>query len=93
MRTIEKTGQFKRDFKRESKGKHRKSINDDLVNILKLLLADVTLPEKFFDHAMIGKWNDHRNCHIKPDLVLLYRLPDEKTLQLVRLGSHSELGI
>jgi mRNA interferase YafQ len=93
MRTIEKTGQFKRDFKRESKGKHRKTIVDDLTSALKLLLTDNPLPAKYFDHAMTGNWNDHRDCHIKPDLVLIYRLPDSESLQLVRIGSHSELGI
>ena len=93
MRTIGKTGQFKRDFKRESKGKHRKTLTEDLLGILELLIADVELPAKYFDHSMIGNWNDHRNCHIKPDLVLLYRLPNNETLQLVRIGTHSELGI
>lgn len=93
MRTIEKTGEFKRDFKRESKGKHRKTLYEDLITVLKLLLDDASIPEKYFDHAMIGNWNDHRNCHIRPDLILLYRLPNDDTLQLVRLGSHSELSI
>ena len=93
MRTIEKTGQFKRDFKRESKGKHRKTLIEDLTATLAFLISDTDLPEKYCDHTMVGNWNDHRNCHIKPDLVLLYRLPDNVTLQLVRIGSHSELGI
>jgi len=93
MRTIEKTGQFKRDFKRESKGKYRKTLTEDLLVILELLITDIELPAKYFDHTMIGNWNDHRNCHIRPDLVLLYRVPDNETLQLVRIGSHSELGI
>ena len=93
MRTIEKTSQFKRDFKRESKGKHRKTLTEDLLGILELLITDFELPAKYFDHSMIGNWNDHRNCHIKPDLVLLYRLPNNETLQLVRIGTHSELGI
>ncbi|MCW5584238.1 MAG: type II toxin-antitoxin system mRNA interferase toxin, RelE/StbE family, partial [Gammaproteobacteria bacterium] len=39
------------------------------------------------------EWADHRDCHIKPDLVLIYRKPDDDTLELVRLGSHSELGL
>jgi len=93
MRTIKQTGQFKRDFKRESKGKHKKTLADDLKTALSLLVVDAELPPKYFDHTMIGNWNDHRNCHIKPDLVLLYRLPDSATLELVRMGSHSELGI
>lgn len=90
---MKKTGQFKRDFKRESKGKHRKTLAEDLLGVLELLIADFELSAKYFDHSMNGNWDDHRNCHIKPDLVLLYRLPDNETLQLVRIGSHSELGI
>jgi mRNA interferase YafQ len=56
-------------------------------------MADKSLPAKYRDHALTGDWADHRDCHIKPDLVLIYRLPDEETLQLVRMGSHSELGL
>ena len=36
---------------------------------------------------------DHRDCHIRPDLILIYRKPDDASLELVRLGSHSELGL
>lgn len=93
MRTIKQTGQFKRDYKRELKGKHKKTVAEDLKAALGLLLNDADLPAKYFDHVMIGNWNDHRNCHIKPDLVLIYRVSDDESLQLVRLGSHSELGI
>ncbi|HHX4257431.1 TPA: type II toxin-antitoxin system mRNA interferase toxin, RelE/StbE family [Legionella anisa] len=45
-----------------------------------------------YDHAT-NNWSDHRDCHIKPDLILIYRKPDINTLQLVRLGSHSELDL
>ena len=40
-----------------------------------------------------GEWSDHRDCHIRPDLSLIYRKPDGASLELVRLGSHSELGL
>ena len=93
MRAIEFTGQFKRDYKRESKGAHKKTIASDLNSAFKLLVADKKLPEKYYDPPLVGNWKDHRDCHIKPDLVLIYRKPDETTLQLVRLGSHSQLGI
>ena len=92
MRTIERTGQFKRDYKRESKGQHRATLGEALQIVLKMLIADKTLPSKYRDHPLSGEWADHRDCHIKPDLILIYRLPDTETLQLVRLGSHSELG-
>jgi mRNA interferase YafQ len=57
------------------------------------LANDLPLAAKHCDHALTGDWKDHRDCHIKPDLVLLYRKPDDAVLQLVRLGSHSELGL
>ena len=92
MRTIEYTSRFKRDYKRESKGRHRATLDTDLVKIVERLAADRPLPHSAYDHPLIGEWNDHRDCHIRPDLVLIYRKPDAATLELVRLGSHSELG-
>jgi len=93
MREIELSTQFRRDYKREKKGQHRSKLDFFLCPILDLLSADTPLHEKNKDHAMTGKWNDCRNCHIKPDLILLYQKPDTNTLRLVRLGSHSELDI
>ena len=92
MRTIERFGQFKRDWKRESKGQHRTSFANDFLKVLTLLANDQPLEPRHRDHALSGDWKDHRDCHVKPDLVLIYRKPDQTTLQLVRLGSHSELG-
>ncbi|MBF0326524.1 MAG: type II toxin-antitoxin system YafQ family toxin [Alphaproteobacteria bacterium] len=93
MRTMSRTGQFKRDYKREKKGRHRETLDADLVEVVSKLVADKPLAERHHDHALTGNWKDHRDCHIKPDQVLIYRLPDEETLDLVRLGSHSELGL
>jgi mRNA interferase YafQ len=42
---------------------------------------------------LTGDWHDHRDCHLRPDLVLIYRKPNPDDLELVRLGSHSELGL
>ncbi|MFB8831912.1 type II toxin-antitoxin system YafQ family toxin [Azotobacter sp. CWF10] len=93
MRTIKQTGQFKRDLTREVKGPHRATLEQDLLPVIEALAKDRPLEPKHRDHALSGNWADHRDCHIKPDLVLLYRKPDDETLQLVRLGSHSELGL
>lgn len=93
MRTIERTSQFKRDFKRESKGRHKQVLGQLLSEALHLLLEDAALPASYHDHPLTGNWDDHRDCHLKPDLLLIYRKPDADTLQLVRLGSHSELGL
>ena len=91
MRRIERTGAFRKDFKREKKGQHRREIDSVVSNIVSLLAEDKTLPERNRDHALAGDWQDHRECHLKPDLLLIYRKPDTKVLQLVRVGSHSEL--
>ena len=93
MRTIERTNQLKRDYKRELKGQHRATLEDDFREILKLLVTDQPLPSRYHDHALTGNWREFRDCHIKPDLVLIYQKPDEERLVLVRLGSHSELGL
>jgi mRNA interferase YafQ len=93
MRTIERTGAFKRDYKRETKGQHRQTLQREFVDIVTALASDQKLAERHRDHALTGDWKDCRDCHVKPDLVLIYRKPDDATLQLVRLGSHSELGL
>jgi mRNA interferase YafQ len=93
MRTISRTNRFKKDYKREAKGQHRAVLDAALTATVTLLAMDSSLPEKLHDHALSGEWKDHRDCHIKPDLVLIYRLPDTLTLELVRLGSHSELSL
>jgi mRNA interferase YafQ len=93
MRTISRTSQFKKDYKREAKGHHRTSLDRDLMAAVALLANNTPLPEQLHDHPLGGEWKDHRDCHIKPDLVLIYRLPDAETLELVRLGSHSQLSL
>jgi mRNA interferase YafQ len=51
------------------------------------------VPDRLRDHALAGEWKDYRDCHIRPDLVLIYRVPDGERLELVRLGSHSQLSL
>jgi mRNA interferase YafQ len=89
MRSIEQTGQFRRDYKRKSKSPHRETLASEFVAIVTALANDQPLAEKHRDHALIGDWKDHRDCHIKPDLVLIYRKPNDNALQLVRLGSQA----
>ena len=93
MRTIEHTTKFKRDYKRESKGQHRATLDASLEPVVDALANDRPLASKYSDHPLSGEWADHRDCHVKPDLVLIYQKPDAKTLLLVRLGSHAELEL
>jgi mRNA interferase YafQ len=93
MRTVKHTTRFKRDYKREKAGRHGKQLDNELLEAVTMLANDETPPRRYFDHALGGEWSDHRDCHIRPDLVLIYRKPDETSVELVRLGSHSELGL
>lgn len=93
MRTIEETTRFRRDYKREKKTDHGSRLDQALVAAISMLAEDKPLPPRFRDHPLTGEWKDFRDCHIRPDLVLIYRKPDDERLQLVRLGSHSELGL
>lgn len=93
MRTIKQTGQFKRDLKREKKGRYRVALSKVLMSVLAKLAQDEPLDFRHFDHALTGNLEGFRDCHIKPDLVLIYEKLDDDTLNLVRLGSHSELEL
>lgn len=93
MRTIERTTQFKRDYKREAKGRHAGILDAELMVVITSLALDEPLEPHRRDHALTADWKDHRDCHVRPDLVLIYQKPDAETLRLVRLGSHSELGL
>ncbi|SOB75865.1 mRNA interferase YafQ [Marinobacter sp. LV10R510-11A] len=79
--------------KREAKGAHRATLERNFIEVVVALANDQPLAEKHRDHALIGDWKDYRDCHVKPDLVLIYRTPNVGVLQLVRLGPHSELGL
>jgi mRNA interferase YafQ len=92
MRTIEQANSFKRDYKRVQKNaKQSKDINKLLGDVLTLLASDMPLPTSNKDHSLTGNWVGYRDCHIKPDLVLIYKKSDENSLRLARLGSHSDI--
>jgi mRNA interferase YafQ len=91
MRAISRTARFKKDYKREAKGEHRATLDTDLFAAVSLLANDQTLKERFHDHPLTGEYSNHRECHLKPDLLLIYKKTDDDSLRLVRMGSHSEL--
>lgn len=91
MRVIDRASAFKRDYKREAKGQHRTALDDALKPVLLTLATDQPLDAKYRDHDLSGDWAGYRECHIKPDLLLIYRKSNADILRLARLGSHSEL--
>ena len=88
MYKLEYSTQFKKDFKKITK----LAIPDviEVGHIITTLQQGKTLVEKYVDHALTGNWSNFRDCHVKPDLVIIYKIESE-TLKLARIGSHSEL--
>ncbi len=89
MLKLEYTAKFKKDFKRIRKqGRDL----DKLKEVFQLLLEGKALPERMRDHALLGAYGNHRECHIEPDWLLIYRIDNERlVLTATRTGSHSEL--
>jgi mRNA interferase YafQ len=81
------THRFKKDLK---KFEHNKPVKKALNEVLSLLLTKTKLPEKYVDHALSGDYVGFRECHLKPDALLIYWV-DDQYVHLVRIGSHSEL--
>lgn len=84
MRKIHCTRTFDKDFKKAD-------LSAELVEVLYCLTHGNPLPKKYRDHALTGNFKGFRDCHVKPDLLLIYRLAPDNVLELVRLNSHSEI--
>ena len=86
---VKTTTQFKKDFKLAVKrGKKIELLRE----VITTLAMGESLPEKNKDHALTGNWSGHRECHILPDWLLVYRLEDEVLiLTLIRTGTHRDL--
>ncbi len=93
MRIVKESRKYRRDCKREKSGPHSRHLWSALVDAMTMLVNDQPLPQRYCDHKLGGQWGDCRDCHIRPDLILIYRKPDKTSIELIRLGSHSELGL
>jgi mRNA interferase YafQ len=87
MKTIRRTSQFKRDVKRmQRQGREV----EKLKRVLEALVEGEPLAAKHRDHVLVGQYKGTRECHIKPDWLLIYEL-GEAEIVLIRTGSHSDL--
>ena len=81
------TNQFKKDYKLAIK----RRLDIDLLDN-RMLASGEPLPDKNKDHALTGNWVGHRECHVQPDWLLVYRIEDDLlVLTLARTGTHSDL--
>lgn len=86
---VKTTSQFKKDYKLAIKRGLKIKL---LENIVAALAMGEALPEKNRDHALSGNWSGHRECHVLPDWLLVYRIEDEVlVLTLARTGTHGDL--
>ena len=87
--TVKYTAQFKKDYKLAIKRGLKIALLDEIITLLALGEA---LPDKNRDHALSGDWVNHRECHVLPDWLLIYRVEDAVlVLTLARTGTHSDL--
>ena len=78
---------FRRDVKRlEKRGRDLSKLR----SLIAMLVSGDPLPARFLDHPLSGDWKQHRDCHIEPDWLLLYKI-DGNELYLIRTGSHADL--
>jgi addiction module toxin, RelE/StbE family len=85
--SIRRLAQFRKDYKRaEKQGKAMQAID----NIIVELATKQLLEKRFKDHKLSGVYKDCRECHIKPDWLLIYQITISE-LVLIRTGSHTEL--
>lgn len=83
------TAQFRKDYKLAKK---RGLKMEALAEVVTLLAKGEALPEKNRDHSLSGNWIGHRECHVLPDWLLIYRIEENVlVLTLTRTGTHSDL--
>ena len=90
MLEVKISSRFKTSYKRASKHKNFKQEVFDFVVLM--LSSEIELPKKFKDHSLIGNHSDSRECHLAPDLLLIYKIENDKIyLELLDIGTHSGL--
>ena len=83
------TTKFKKDLKRFQ---YQQKVMKELDSVIQILAKGARLPEKNVDHPLGGNWKNSRECHVYPDILLIYRVEESQNkLFLERFGSHSEL--
>jgi mRNA interferase YafQ len=95
MYHLQKTNKFVKSYKKIKKsGDWNEKNQKDLIKLINSLLNKEKLPQKYQDHQLKGEFKEYRECHIKGDLLLIYKIIEkELVLVLVNIGSHSSLNL
>ena len=88
-KTLQKSSKFKKDFKQY---KNDKKVCNELKTVIYYLDNDIPLPLKYCDHKLNGEYGNSRDCHLFPNIVLIYSC-NGNTISLTRIGTHNKLGL
>lgn len=89
MLKIRYSSRFKKDYKTIVKRGYDIKLFEE---VLRILVQNEPLPQKYRDHQLVGNYSGHRECHITPDWLLIYKVEEDiLTLSLTRTGTHSDL--
>lgn len=89
MLKIRYSSRFKKDYKAIVKRGYDTKLFEE---VLRILVQNKPLPQKYRDHQLVGNYSGHRECHITPDWLLIYKIEEDiLTLLLTRTGTHSDL--
>ncbi len=89
MLEVRYSAKFKKDYKAAMKRGYNPRLLQD---VLEMLCNEQPIPPRYKDHALTGNYSGHRECHITPDWLLIYKIEqDILTLTLTRTGTHSDL--
>ena len=85
--TVKPTTAFRKDYKLAIKRGLKLELLDA---VIELLAMGNSLPDRFRDHELTGNWKGHRECHIQPDWLLVYRITGNE-IYLARTGTHTDI--
>ena len=88
MNELNFANKFKRDMKKQLL---ELFISEEWIEVIACLSNGMVMKEKYCDHDLKGNWKGYRECHINPDLLLIYKYQGNNDILLYRIGSHSEL--
>ena len=90
MKEIHKTTQYKKDFKRY---RNQPKKIEKVLELVKLLENEDEIPQSYKPHPLAGNYKGCMECHIEGDLLLIWIDEEKNIIELVRLGTHSELFV
>lgn len=88
MKKLQPTTKYRKDLKRYA---HNPSKLKALTEVLKMLANEKPIPSDYKPHMLKGQYKGCMECHIEDNYLLIWLDPNTDIIELVRLGSHSEL--